>query len=185
MDVKQKQCLLYFLGYYVGEVDGKWGSGSREACKAFQRDFGLTDDGVPGEATQKALKHAVCYGMPARGEEEPQSGEFWDDIKYFQKEEFACKCGCGADGMEEKLVKTADKVRAYFGRPMRVSSGRRCASHNARVGGVSNSRHQKGKAMDICVDGFSPSSVLNYVQKLPEIRYAYAIDSNFVHMDVE
>lgn len=187
MTVKQRQALLFYLGYYVGEVDGDWGQLSKTATKAFQKDFGLNADGVCGAETEKAMKHAVCYGMPAKKEDTPTSGDFWDSIKYFRKAEFRCKCGCGASDMEEKLVRTADKVREYFGSPITVSSGRRCAKHNASasVNGVSNSRHLSGKAMDFCVRGLSASMVLDYVQKLPEIRYAYAIDRNFVHMDVE
>ena len=185
MTIKQRQCLLFYLGYYVGEIDGSWGTLSKTACKAFQKDFGLDADGYGGTKTDKALTHAVAYGMPTRTEEAPASGDFWDSIKYFRKAEFACKCGCGASEMEEKLIKAADKVREYFGKPITVSSGRRCPTHNARVGGVSNSRHLTGKAMDFCVSGISASMVLTYVQKLPEIRYAYAIDNNFVHMDIE
>lgn len=184
MTIKQKQCLLFYLGYYVGAIDGSWGTMSKTACKAFQKDFGLTADGVCGTETEKALKHAVAYGV-SKKQEASTSGDFWDGIKYFRKAEFACKCGCGASEMEEKLIKTADKVREYFDNPMTVSSGRRCTTHNAKVGGVSNSRHLSGKAMDFCVNGMSASMVLTYVQKLPEIRYAYAIDSSFVHMDIE
>lgn len=187
-EIKERQCLLFYLGYYVGDVDGIWGQMSKTAVKAFKGDFGgfAVNDTVD-EDTLKAMTHAVAYGMPAKKEEAPASGDFWDGIKYFKKAEFACKCGCGADNMDEKLVKTADKVREYFGAPVIVSSGRRCANHNARVGGVSNSRHatEPGKAMDFCVSGMSASMVLTYVQNLPEIRYAYAIDSSFVHMDVE
>ena len=188
MTIKEKQLLLAYHGYYVGAIDGIWGSGSREACKAFQRDYFQDEkkvDGICGTETEKALKHAVPYGMPAKAVEAPNNGDFWDGIKYFRREEFACKCGCGASEMEEKLIKTADKVRAHFGNSITVSSGRRCAKHNAKVGGVSNSRHLSGKAMDFCVSGISASMVLTYVQKLPEIRYAYAIDSNFVHMDID
>lgn len=185
MTIKQRQCLLFYLGYYVGSIDGSWGTLSKTACKAFQKDFGLETDGVCGDKTEKALTHAVAYGMPAKTGDAPVSGDFWDGIKYFRKAEFACKCGCGASDMEEKLIKTADKVREHFGNAMTVSSGRRCTTHNARVGGVSNSRHLSGKAMDFCVAGMSSSMVLTYVQKLPEIRYAYAIDSSFVHMDIE
>lgn len=184
MTIKQRQCLLFYLGYYVGEIDGSWGTLSKTACKAFQKDFGLDADGYGGTKTDKALTHAVAYGMPKK-EEASTSGDFWDGIKHFRKAEFACKCGCGASEMEEKLVKTADKVRTYFGKSITVSSGRRCSTHNAKVGGVSNSRHLSGKAMDFCVSGMSASMVLTYVQKLPEIRYAYAIDNNFVHMDIE
>ena len=183
MNTNQRQALLFYLGYYVGAIDGVWGSGSKTACKAFQKDFGLTADGVCGTDTEKALKHTVCYGI-SKKEEVVQSGDFWDDIKYFKKSEFRCKCGCGSDDMNETLISVADRVREHFGKAITVSSGRRCANHNARVGGVSNSRHLSGKAMDFCVSGKSASQVLEYVQKQPEIRYAYAIDSSYVHMDV-
>ena len=46
------------------------------------------------------------------------------------------------------LVRKADALRAHLGVPIHVSSGVRCKSHNAAVGGVSNSRHLTGKAMD-------------------------------------
>jgi hypothetical protein len=183
MNTKQKQALLFYLGYYVGSIDGVFGSGSKEACKAFQKDFGLKVDGVCGSETEKALKHAVCYGI-SKKQEAPVAVDFWSDIKYFKQSEFRCKCGCGADTMQEKLIRVADRVREHFDRPMQVSSGRRCANHNARVGGVSNSRHLSGKAMDFCVVGKTAAQVLDYVKQQPEIRYAYAIDGTYVHMDV-
>lgn len=183
MDIKQKQCLLKYLGYYIGEVDGKWGQMSKTATRMFRRDFGLSESDVCDAETEKALKHTVCYGI-SKKQETVQSGDFWDDIKYFDKPEFRCKCGCGLDEMNETLIRVADRVREHFGKPITVSSGRRCANHNARVGGVANSRHLSGKAMDFCVSGKSASQVLEYVQKLPEIRYAYAIDGSYVHMDV-
>ena len=185
MTIKQRQHLLAYLGYYVGAIDGIAGQMTKVSVTAFQKDFGLTADGICGSETEKALTHAVAYGMPAKAVEAPKSGDFWDGIKYFRKDEFACRCGCGASDMEEKLIKTADKVREYFGKSITVSSGRRCTKHNSRVGGVSNSRHLSGKAMDFCVSGMSSDLVLTYVQKLPEIRYAYAIDSGFVHMDID
>ena len=184
MTVEQKQCLLKYLGFYVGNIDGKWGQLSSVACKAFQKDYGLKADGICGNDTEKALKHAVTYGMPAKKQEASTTGTFWDSVKYFRKSEFACKCGCGACEMDEKLIRAAEKTREHFDRPIIVSSGRRCTKHNAKVGGVTNSRHLSGKAMDFCVSGMSASMVLTYVQKLPEIRYAYAIDGNFVHMDI-
>lgn len=184
-EIQKRQCLLFYLGYYVGEVDGVWGTLSQTATKSFKGDFGgLPNNDTYDSATEKALKHAVAYGMPAKKAEASTSGDFWDGIKYFKKAEFRCKCGCGADSMNETLIRVADRVRGHFGSPMTVSSGRRCSKHNARVGGVSNSRHLSGKAMDFCVAGKTASQVLAYVQKQPEIRYAYAIDGSYVHMDV-
>lgn len=66
MTTKAKQCLLYVLGYYVDDIDGKWSACSKTAARAFQEDFGLVPTGVVDEITEKALKHAITYGMPAK-----------------------------------------------------------------------------------------------------------------------
>lgn len=66
MTTKQKQCLLHVLGYYVDEIDGKWSTCSKVAAKAFQEDFGLVPTGVVDEITEKALRHAVAWGMPSK-----------------------------------------------------------------------------------------------------------------------
>ena len=50
------QKALKNAGYYKGDLDGKIGSGSREAIKAFQRDNGLGADGVVGRRTWDKLK---------------------------------------------------------------------------------------------------------------------------------
>ena len=192
MTIKQKQALLLYLGYYVGEVDGNWGTLSKTATKAFQKDYGLASDGIVGTNTEKALKHAVCYGMPAKKattSTTTKSGDWWDDIKHFKKVEFACKCGgkyCNGypTDMNQTVVKAADKVRTHFGATMTITSGLRCNQHNANVGGVSNSRHKSGKAIDFGVAGKTSAQILAYVKTLPEIRYCYAIDSKHVHMDV-
>ena len=188
MTNKQKQHLLAYLGYYVGKIDGEFGELSRIATVAFQRDFGgLKADGIAGSETQKALKHAVAYGMPAKKEE--TSGDWWDDIKYFNKSEFACKCGKYCKGypteMKEKAVRVADRARAHFGAAATVSSGLRCSQHNSAVGGVSNSRHKLGKAIDLSIKGVSGSKLLAYLQAQPEVRYAYIIEGDWVHFDIE
>lgn len=43
-------------GYYSGAIDGKMGPDSREALRNFQRDNGLTPDGVCGDQTWNKLK---------------------------------------------------------------------------------------------------------------------------------
>lgn len=197
MTIKQKQCLLYYLGYYEGDIDGDWGAKSVEATKEFQKDNGLDVDGVFGEKTKEVIVTAVFHGKfenkasasntTSTTTDNSTSEDWWKDIKYFGRHEFACKCGkCGGypKEPEEKLIRVADRVREYFGSPATVSSGVRCKTHNANVGGVSNSRHLSGKAMDFAVQGKSANQVLAYVQKQSEIRYAYAIDSKYVHMDI-
>lgn len=186
MTVKQKQCLLAYLGYYVGNIDGSWGTLSKTATKAFQTDHGLKADGVFGDATAKAILAAIAKGEIHKINTSTDTGDFWKEIQFFDKSEFACRCGCGFPAEpKEKLIRVADKIRDELGGAATVSSGVRCKQHNANVGGVSNSRHLSGKAMDFCVANVSASRLLEEVKKHPEIRYAYAIDGRYVHMDIE
>lgn len=188
MTVKQKQCLLAYLGYYQGAIDGKWGRKSLEATEGFQDDYGLDPDGEFGTKTEKRILEVITTGEAPRIREPEKTGTFWDEVCFFKRGEFACRCGkCGGFPAEpeEKLVRLADRVRDYFGGKATVSSGVRCQEHNARVGGVANSRHLKGKAMDFCISGLGSGAVLDYVQRLKGVRYAYAIDRDFVHMDIE
>lgn len=195
MTIKQIQNLLQYLGYYTMTVDGISGPGTRAAVTAFQGDFGLEADGIPGEQTQKSLRHAVAYGMPEKagagdGQEDQNTGSFWDEIRYFTREEFRCKCGgkyCNGFPAEpqEGMVRAIDNVREHFGKAFTPNSGVRCPTHNANVGGVSNSRHLYGKAVDFHVPGKTAAQVLAYLATLPGLGYCYAIDADNVHMDIE
>ena len=77
----------------------------------------------------------------------------------FQRAEFCCKCGCGADHISDKLVDKLQKLRDTLGRPIRVLSGVRCRKHNTAVGGEKNSFHLIGRAADICVAGMSTAEL--------------------------
>ena len=50
-EVRQIQTRLKAAGYYTGAVDGIYGTKTRDAVKAFQRDCGLTVDGIAGPKT--------------------------------------------------------------------------------------------------------------------------------------
>ena len=185
MTIRQRQHLLGYLGYYSAEADGIWGPKSREAALRFQQDFGgLTADGSVETDTEEALKRAVAEGMPER-----QSDDFWQEIRYFTREEFRCKCGgrfCEGYPAEMKrmAVVIADRARAYFGAPGHVVSGLRCRQHNANSGGVENSQHMSGEAVDLRIDGVGADALLAYVKQQPEVRYAYKINSTNVHFDI-
>ena len=181
MTVKQIQHLLGYLGYYNGQIDGQWGRMSTEACRAFQSDYGLTPDGICGTMTQKMLIGAIA-GTAAKverpGETEHaatdnlNTGTFWDDIRYFTREEFKCKCGGKfCDGypvdIDMNMVKIADKIRAKIGKPITINSGLRCKTHNANVGGVSNSQHLLGKAADLgCPAGCTPTQMASIEEEI-------------------
>ena len=53
--IRQVQEKLKALGLYSGEVTGNAGSKTTAAIKAFQQKYGLTADGIPGNATLRKL----------------------------------------------------------------------------------------------------------------------------------
>lgn len=187
MTIKQIQHLLAYLGYYTAVVDGIWGTQSAAAASRFQQEYGgLLVDGIAGELTKEALKKAVANGMP----EKQSQGVFWDNIRHWNREEFRCRCGgkyCNGFPAEPSvvLVELVDDLRERAGRPAHASSGLRCSIWNEIQGGVSNSRHLTGKALDFSVEGLSGSQLLSLAQKDPRTRYAYIIDGGWVHVDVQ
>ena len=54
-EVVQIQEKLHSLGYYSGNIDGIYGTGTKTAVKNFQKDKGLTADGIAGTKTLLAL----------------------------------------------------------------------------------------------------------------------------------
>ena len=109
--------------------------------------------------------------------------------KNFKRSEFACKCGCGFDDIDLKLVNIIQIIRDEVG-PIRISSGCRCEKRNAEVKGVKGSFHTKGKAADLISDKGS-EYLDNTIQRLYNegklkglkycIRYIY---KNFCHVDI-
>lgn len=180
MTVKQRQCLLAYLGYNVGPIDGADGPKTRAAIKAFQQDFGdLAVDGVAGEATEKALRHAVAYGMPERKQESASAGENADEPQYaaqylqadgcyhiprgvdvqltknFWAREIHCqgKGCCTESVISKRIMELAQEIRDDLGEPLFIGtaggSGYRCKTHNAEVHGSATSLHMVSDAVDI------------------------------------
>ncbi len=123
--------------------------------------------------------------------EETPAPDFWNGIRFFKKSEFACKCGgkyCNGFPAEPdtNLVLILDMVREEAGTPCIISSGIRCDTHNANVGGVRNSWHKKGKAADFMLSGKTAAQTIALVNKYAErIEELYAIDNSYVHMAVK
>lgn len=179
MSILQVQCLLAYLGYDPGKIDGLDGANTREAVKAFQADFGITADGIAGEATQKALRHAVAYGMPSPGaykSEATGSKVETDADKYLQADgcyhiprgvdvqltknfrarEIHCQgVGCCTESViSKRIMDLAQEIRDDLGEPLTIGSsggsGYRCKTHNAEVQGAApNSLHTISEAVDL------------------------------------
>lgn len=102
---------------------------------------------------------------------------------HFDSVEFECPC-CGINYTIDDLeyiVSALEKMRKDIGFPIIITSGRRCPDHNYSVGGVCNSQHLIGVAVDI-TSNVTPSS-------LAILAYHYGfryigIGSDFVHLDM-
>lgn len=157
------------------EQDGIAGTDTIAATRAYQKKNNLKADGIAGKNTREKI------GI--------KTTDFWETIKYFKKSEFACKCKKYCNGypvdINRTIVRIAERARENFGKPCIVSSGIRCATHNKNVGGVSNSRHKLGKAVDISIQDVTATKLLSWAKEQPEVRYTYAIDGYYVHIDVQ
>ncbi len=66
-EVRQIQTKLKRWGYYNGNVDGIYGTQTLNAVKYFQRKNGLTQDGIAGPATLKAMGIFSSSGSSSSG----------------------------------------------------------------------------------------------------------------------
>lgn len=104
--------------------------------------------------------------------------------KYFKREEFACKCGCGTNEIEPALISKLDKAREIAGVPFKINSGYRCPAHNAEEGGVSASAHTSGWASDIAaVDSRQRWKILEALVQGGFTRLG--IGKTFIHADID
>jgi hypothetical protein len=72
--------------------------------------------------------------------------------RHFTDDEFRCRCGAAAcdapTAPHDALLATLELVRYLYGGPVIITSGNRCAKHNASVGGEKHSEHvQDGGCM--------------------------------------
>lgn len=111
--------------------------------------------------------------------------------KNFKKSEFDSKDGAKMpnDVLEnvKKLANNLQVLRDYFGASIKINSGYRSPSHNAKVGGTKNSQHLLGKAADIVVSGKTPKEVANAIIKLQNegkmAKGGVGLYNTFVHYD--
>lgn len=102
--------------------------------------------------------------------------------------EFACKGSgcCSTVLIDDQLVEYIQKIRDHFGKSITITSGYRCPTHNSRVGGATGSRHAKGQAADIVVQGVAPKKVAQYAESIGILGvglYETNADGHFVHID--
>ena len=103
---------------------------------------------------------------------------------YFDRSEFACKCGCGFATVDIELLRVLEEIRWNFGRPVIISSGCRCISHNMLIGGHTRSKHVQGIAADIIVQGTPSRIVRDHLYTRYYNQYGIGAYDTFTHIDV-
>lgn len=101
---------------------------------------------------------------------------------HFNLSEFECPC-CGRVKVDEMLLYKLEALRILWGMPLRVTSGYRCEKHNKEVGGVDNSLHMEGKAVDVAVEEKEQGRFLT-LAKLVGLRVIPYPKRGFVHLDI-
>lgn len=75
----------------------------------------------------------------------------------------------------------AERVRAFLGFPMIITSGYRCPELNAAVGGSASSQHMRAEAIDFKCPGFG--SPVRVVEALVAVRRQLGIDQLILESD--
>lgn len=110
---------------------------------------------------------------------------------YFKQEEFACKCGCGLNAIDPKLVHMLNLTREHAGAPpgipFVIDSACRCTQHNRDEGGVDDSAHTvRDDGLCHAVDVRAYSSATRFKIITSAMLHGFnriGIGKTFIHLD--
>ena len=105
--------------------------------------------------------------------------------QYFQGWELACHCGrqiCSAAPMRAAFLDKLNALRHEWGKPLILTSARRCTWWNKQVGGSPKSQHLLGNAVDIRLDEDGSTKLVELIPKFFG-PCGIGVAKNFVHVD--
>lgn len=166
----------------------------KEASDAFMIQFENPYDKSENAKSRRANYGMTYYNKYAKGEKKNMGTNNYMKYsntrlsKYFTSNEFDCHGSgcCNQTKINSQLVVFLDKIREHFNKPITITSGYRCETHNRRVGGATGSRHSRGDAADIVVKDIPPAQVAAYAQSIGVKGiglYETAADGHFTHID--
>lgn len=101
--------------------------------------------------------------------------------RHFYLNEFQCNC-CSQVILHSDLIKRLVSLRDSINRPVYINSGYRCKEENIKVGGVKNSYHRMGMAVDIRSKDISISDLAIYAEGTG--FKGIGIYGEYLHLDI-
>jgi hypothetical protein len=107
----------------------------------------------------------------------------------FSLREFHCGCqngDCYSTLLHPRLLDTLQTLRDVLARPVVITSGYRCRSHNDRTGGRPRSFHLRGMAADIACSGLARiEELLEAARRIPGVGGLGSYPGKgYVHLDI-
>lgn len=109
--------------------------------------------------------------------------------KHFDSSEFRCKCGCGVENVDKRLVEKLETLRERLNASaIIISSGFRCPNHDRAVGGSGCGMHTLGGAVDIMAlkEDKNPYTSLTVAEVSESVGFTGIgiIDNIYTHLDI-
>lgn len=106
----------------------------------------------------------------------------------FKVNEFDCNCtnkSCKITYIDPMLVRVIQNIRDRIGRPLNINSAYRCKKHNKAVGGVADSQHLLGKAVDLSLpENMNFSQFIKIISETQGLSFFKVYPAKkFIHID--
>ena len=111
---------------------------------------------------------------------------------HFTDKELMCGCGCLDCYMQADFMETLEKIRVEMNRPLKLSSAKRCAKHNAAVSSTgANGPHTDhgdgGQAVDILISGADALRLVEVAKKFGMtgigVKQNGPVGKRYIHCD--
>ena len=109
---------------------------------------------------------------------------------HFTDQELMCGCGCLDCYMQADFMKSLEKIRVEMNRPLKLSSAKRCSSHNQAVSstgahGPHTDHGDGGQAVDILISGSDALRLMEVARKygMSGIGVKQSGKNRFIHLD--
>jgi len=105
---------------------------------------------------------------------------------HFNLKEFQCPC-CGRVMLDDLILTFVSEVRGRYGKPVIITSGYRCETHNLYIGGAEDSKHLVGEAVDLAVPkDYQNSEYFNIIKEVVTKWGLLVIpESDHIHVEIK